>query len=203
MIRSLAFVPALWIASAALPFSACSRSTAPNPGGGATAPGSTAAAAPTPPAAASEFDRKWTALAATDVETFYVGDDRGEGLMGNVRRTKRPVKVALVTKGALDPNTPPEVPSPEEIERVIRQNLAGVSACYLRLSRAGDQRSGKAIVSFQVGAAGDVQNTKVEAPAFDGTTLPSCVSGLVSHWAFPRSAKGGLAISYPFVFVGG
>ena len=202
MTRSLAFVPTLCMAAAVLPFSACSRSAAPNPGGGATAPGSTTAGASTP-APTSEFDRKWTALAATDVETFYVGDDRGEGLMGNVRRTKRPIKVALVTKGALNPNSAPEVPSPEEIEHVIRQNLAGVSACYLRLSRAGDQRSGKAIVSFQVGAAGDVQNTKVEAPAFDGTTLPSCVSGLVSRWAFPKSAKGGLAISYPFVFVGG
>jgi hypothetical protein len=161
------------------------------------------AGAATPPTAASEFDRKWASLAATDVETFYVGDDRGEGLMGNVRRTRRPLKVALVTKGALDPNTPPEVPSPEDIERVIRQSLSGVSACYLRLSRAGDQRSGKAIVSFQIGAAGDVQNTKIEAPAFDGTSLPSCVSGLVSRWAFPKSAKGGLTVSYPFVFVGG
>lgn len=202
MTRSLALVPALCITAALLPLPACSRSAAPNPGGGATAPGSATAGASTP-APTSEFDRKWTALAATDVETFYVGDDRGQGLMGNVRRTKRPPKLALVTKGALDPNTPPEVPSPEDIEHVIRQNLAGVSACYLRLSRTGDQRSGKAIVSFQVGAAGDVQNTKVEAPAFDGTALPSCVLGLVSHWAFPKSAKGGLAISYPFVFVGG
>ena len=86
---------------------------------------------------------------------------------------------------------------------MIRQNLAGVRACYLRLSRGGDQRSGKAIVSFQIGAGGDVQNTRVEAPAFDGTALPACVVGLVSHWAFPKSLKGGLAISYPFVFVGG
>jgi hypothetical protein len=26
---------------------------------------------------------------------------------------------------------------------------------------------------------------------------------MVSHWVFPKSQKGGLAISYPFVFVGG
>ena len=76
-------------------------------------------------------------------------------------------------------------------------------ACYLRLSRAGDQRSGKAIVSFQIGAGGDVQNLRVEAPSFDGASLPSCVSGIVSRWAFPRALTGGLAISYPFVFVGG
>jgi hypothetical protein len=193
MARLFGLLLAVAIGVAVSPLTACSKGSPPVP----------SAAGASTPAPSSEFDRKWTGLAATDVETFYVGDDRGEGLMGNVRRTKRPIKVALVTKGALDPDAPPEVPSPDEIEQVIRQNLAGVSACYLRLSRTGDQRSGKAIVSFQIGAAGDVQKTKVEAPAFDGTTLPSCVSGLVSHWAFPRSAKGGLAISYPFVFVGG
>src|SRR5436853_386914 len=82
---------------------ACSKSSENAAGGGAVA-----AAAPAPPAAASEFDRKWAALASTDMQAFYVEDDRGEGVMG-----------------------------------------------------------------------------------------------LVSHWAFPRSRKGGLAISYPFVFVGG
>jgi hypothetical protein len=180
---------------------ACSKSPAPS------AAGTSGAAAPSP--AQAEFDRKWAALATTDVEAFYVEDDRGEGLMGNVRRSRRSQKLALLDPakgtgpGAVDPNAVPEVPSPEQIQEVIRQNLAGVRACYLRLSRAGDQRSGKAIVSFQIGAAGDVQNTHVDAPAFDGTPLPSCVVGLVSHWAFPRSAKGGLAISYPFVFVGG
>jgi hypothetical protein len=180
--------------AAALPLAACSKASAPS-------------AATAPAAPSSDFDRKWAALAATEVEAFYVEDDRGEGLMGNVRRSRRgSQKLALVTpppKAVLDPNAPPEEPSPEEVEQVIRQNLAGVRACYLRLSRGGDQRSGKAIVSFQIGAGGDVQNTRVDAPAFDGTALPSCVMGLVSHWAFPKSVKGGLAISYPFVFVGG
>jgi hypothetical protein len=180
--------------AAALPLSACSKASAPSAGSAPAAP-------------ASDFDRKWAALAATEVEAFYVEDDRGEGLMGNVRRSRRSSqKLALVTpppKAVLDPNAPPVEPSPEEVEQVIRQNLAGVRACYLRLSRGGDQRSGKAIVSFQIGARGDVQNTRVDAPAFDGTALPSCVMGLVSHWAFPKSVKGGLAISYPFVFVGG
>jgi hypothetical protein len=78
-----------------------------------------------------------------------------------------------------------------------------VKACYLRIARDGEQRSGKAIVSFDVGPAGDVRGTKVDAPSFQGTSLPTCVSGMVSHWSFPKSQSGGLAISYPFVFVGG
>ena len=119
--------------------------------------------------------------------------------MGNVRRARKQEPQVAARPG----NDTPQNLSNEEVQRVIRQNLPGVRACYLRIARDGDQRSGKAIVSFQVGPSGDVQDTKVDAPAFQGTSLPNCVSGTVSRWAFPKSQKGGLAISYPFVFVGG
>ena len=42
-----------------------------------------------PAAATPEFDQKWSALADKELEVFYIEDDRGEGLMGNVRRAKR------------------------------------------------------------------------------------------------------------------
>ncbi len=157
------------------------------------------AAAPTAAAPSAEFDQKWAALASKDVDAFYVEDDRGEGLMGNVRRARR----AQPAEQKDDPVAPHENLSQEEIQQVIRQNLPGVKACFLRISREGEQRSGKAIVSFDVGPAGDVRDTKVDAPSFQGTSLPNCVSGMVSHWAFPKSQGGGLAVSYPFVFVGG
>jgi hypothetical protein len=155
-----------------------------------------------PAAATAEFDQKWSSLAEKDLEVFYIEDDRGEGLMGNVRRARRGNNDALNAK-VEDSRTVPPVPSQEAVQRVIKQNLAGVRACFLRIGRDGDQRSGKAIVSFEIGAAGDVHDTKVDAPAFQGTSLPGCVLGMVSHWVFPKSQKGGLAISYPFVFVGG
>ena len=122
--------------------------------------------------------------------------------MGNVRRARRGSNDALNAKVEELKSIPP-VPSQESVQRVIKQNLAGVRACFLRIGRDGDQRSGKAIVSFEIGAGGDVHDTKVDAPAFQGTSLPGCVLGMVSHWVFPKSQKGGLAISYPFVFVGG
>ena len=149
-----------------------------------------------------EFDQKWSQLAEKDTDVFYIEDDRGEGLMGNVRRARRGNNDALNAK-AYDPIGTPATLSNEAVQRVIRQNLAGVRACFLRIGRDGDQRSGKAIVSFEIGAGGDVHDTKVDAPAFQGTSLPGCVLGMVSHWVFPKSQKGGLAISYPFVFVGG
>ena len=119
-----------------------------------------------------------------------------------MRRARRGNNDALAAK-VENATATPVVPSQEAVQRVIRQNLAGVRACFLRVGRDGDQRSGKAIVSFEIGAAGDVRDTKVDAPAFQGTSLPGCVLGMVSHWVFPKSQKGGLAISYPFVFVGG
>jgi hypothetical protein len=153
-------------------------------------------------AATPEFDQKWSTLADKDLEVFYIEDDRGEGLMGNVRRARHGNNDALGDKAAATMGTPATL-SQDAVQRVIRQNLAGVRACFLRVGRDGDQRSGKAIVSFEIAAGGDVQNTKVDAPAFQGTSLPGCVLGMVSHWVFPKSQKGGLAISYPFVFVGG
>jgi hypothetical protein len=164
------------------------------------------AAAPAPNAtsgtATAEFDKKWAALSAKDQDAFYVEDDRGEGLMGNVRRARHEEPPAAAAEKT-DPMGPQENLTPQAIQQVIKQNLPGVKACYLRISREGEQRSGKAIVSFGVGPAGDVHDTKVDAPSFEGTTLPTCVSGMVSHWAFPKSHNGGPPISYPFVFVGG
>ena len=153
-------------------------------------------------ASTPDFDQKWSTLADKELEVFYIEDDRGEGLMGNVRRARRGSSDALNAK-VEDSSGTPVKPSQEAVQKVIRQNLAGVRACFLRVGRDGNQRSGKAIVSFEVGPAGDVHDTKVDAPAFQGTSLPGCVLGMVSHWVFPKSQQGGLAVSYPFVFVGG
>lgn len=174
--------------------SACSKKAPPGAGSPAAPP--------------NEFDRAWTELAQKNADTFYIEDDRGEGLMGNVLRAQTgamamaPNMAASMRQGN-DQADLPVTPKPEEVQKVIRQNLAGVKSCYLRISREGEPRSGKAIVSFKIGASGHVEELRVEAPAFTGTTLPACVTGQIARWEFPASRKGGLAISYPFVFVGG
>jgi hypothetical protein len=169
---------------------------------------------PTPPPAPKaiapadpNFDRAWTSLAQKGVDAFYIEDDRAEGLMGNVLRAQSgalamapDLQASLRQPGG---QALPVSPNPEEVQKVIRQNLAGVKSCYLRVARDGDSRSGKAIVSFLVGASGHVEDLRVEAPAFTDTPLPACVSGQIAHWVFPASQKGGLAVSYPFVFVSG
>jgi hypothetical protein len=73
----------------------------------------------------------------------------------------------------------------------------------MSIARTGQVRSGKAIVSFAIGADGRPASVKVDAPTFHDTPLPGCVTAQIARWSFPRSQKGGGSVSYPFVFVGG
>jgi len=165
------------------------------------APAAVAAASTSDP----DFDKKWAELAKSGADVAYIEDDRGEGLMGNVRRASR-VKAepppaepsAAQAAGAL-----PDAPAGEDIQRIIRGNLVAVRGCYMNIARTGQARSGKAIVSFAIGADGRASSVRVDAPTFRDTPLPACVTAQVARWSFPKSQKGGGAVSYPFVFVGG
>jgi hypothetical protein len=160
-----------------------------------------------PPAPNAAFDQRWARLAAAGGEPLYVQDDRGQALMGSVLGAQAgavdmAALLAQSFKGGTRPTALPDQPDPTEVQRLVRRYLPGVKSCYQQLSRAGDGRSGKAIVTFQIASSGHVQAPAVDAPAFDGTPLPACIGGQVSHWVFPPSRKGGPALSYPFVFVG-
>src|SRR4051812_13891118 len=110
------------------------------------------------------FDQRWTALAQQGAQTFYIEDDRGEGLMGNVMRAQggavgmAPALAESFKGGA---RSLPQKPNDQEVQRLIRQYLPGVKSCYLRMSRDGDARSGKAIVSFQIAGSGRVESLNV------------------------------------------
>jgi hypothetical protein len=126
--------------------------------------------------------------------------------MGNVRRASR-VKAeppaVQDNEAAANPGALPERPSGEQVQRIIRGNLMAVRGCFMSMARTGQARSGKAIVSFSIGADGKPTGLKVDAPTFADTPLPGCVTAQVSHWEFPKSQRGGSHVSYPFVFVSG
>jgi hypothetical protein len=168
--------------------------------GGAACAKKSAPAAPASP----EFDKKWSDLAQAGIEVSYIEDDRGEGLMGNVRRASR-VKADPPPAAPAEENAAgglPAQPPGEQIQRIIRGNLMAVRSCFMSMARTGQARSGKAIVSFTIGADGRAAGLRVDAPSFADTPLPGCVTAQVSHWEFPKSQKGGGQVSYPFVFVG-
>jgi hypothetical protein len=159
------------------------------------------------PTSDPEFDKKWAALAHAGADVAYIEDDRGEGLMGNVRRASRvkaePSPALTAPAGDQALAVLPEQPAGEEVQRIIRGNLMAVRGCYMNMARTGQAKSGKAIVSFTIGADGRPASLHVDAPTFSDTPLPGCVTAQISRWSFPKSQKGGGSISYPFVFVGG
>jgi hypothetical protein len=158
----------------------------------------------TSPPSNPEFDQKWAELAKQGSEVTYIEDDRGEGLMGNVRRASR-VKSnpPAEAPGEGQAGSLPVQPPSDQVQSIIRGNLMAVRGCYMSMARKGLARSGKAIVSFSIGADGKTVDLKVDAPAFAGTPLPGCVTAQISHWEFPKSQRGGGQVSYPFVFVSG
>jgi hypothetical protein len=151
-----------------------------------------------PPSEDPAFEARWQQVTGAN-EAVTVGDESGVSLSANVRRTSRP----KVERGAASAGGLPVEPPGDDIDRVIRGNLAGIKGCYLAAARRGNGRSGKAIVTFSIGSDGRPANVRVEAPSFVDTALPTCMTAQVSFWAFPRSQKGATAVSYPFVFVGG
>jgi hypothetical protein len=151
-----------------------------------------------------DFDKRWAELAQAGVEVAYIEDDRGEGLMGNVRRASRAraeAPVAVTAAAATTEGILPDYPPSDQVQRVIRGNLMAVRGCYMSMARSGEARSGKAIVSFTIGADGKPAGLRVDAPSFVDTPLPGCVTAQISHWEFPKSQRGGGNVSYPFVFV--
>jgi hypothetical protein len=156
-----------------------------------------------------KFDEHWRALSARtddEADVFYIEDDRGEGLMGRVRRGSQGVPRPAAPPPTTAPpaaSDPPEQPSGELVSATVRSNVPNIKACYLRLTRQGKLISGRAILSFTVDKDGSAKDVKVEAPAFEDSDLPRCMSMQAGTWTFPRSKRGGLAVSYPFVFVGG
>jgi hypothetical protein len=152
------------------------------------------------------FDQAWRALAARgdeEADVFYIEDDRGEGMMARVRRGPRTVpSPAPPPTTAPPPVGEPEQPSGEAVATTIRSNLPAIKACYLRLTRQGQTLAGRAILSFTVAKDGKAGNVRVDSPVFAESELPRCMSLQVASWSFPRSRRGGLEVSYPFVFVG-
>lgn len=151
-----------------------------------------------PPSADPQFEARWQQITAADgVEVLAVGADQGEALMGSVRRTTRRPSERPDERPALRASI-----DGSDVQDVIRSNLTAVRGCYQSVTRRGPARSGKAIVTFAIGADGRPSDVRVEAPSFQGTSLPGCLTSQIGFWAFPKSQKGGGVVSYPFVFMG-
>ena len=87
------------------------------------------------------FDQRWTTLAQQGTEAFYIEDDGGEGLMGNVRRSQSALAVKVPLKPDVKEDSLPEQPDQNKVQQMVRQYLPGVKSCYVRRSPAVSARS--------------------------------------------------------------
>jgi len=146
-----------------------------------------------------KFEQEWSNLAKGGAEPAYIeGERHGAGLMGEVRRAVDPD----LGKSPLLKELQGPLPD-SEVAKVIRANLPAVKGCYAVEERNGTAASGKAIMSLQIDATGEVKGVQVDAPAFNASGLPSCLSNNAKAWKFPKFTQGPKTYSYPFVFVGG
>jgi hypothetical protein len=154
--------------------------------------------------ASTAFDKRWEAIAAQGAQAIRIVDDQGAAMMDNVLGAQQgaiamaPYLTESMKGGPRGPL--PDRPDANEVQRLVRQYVPSVKSCYTRMTREGDTRTGKAIVSFQINTSGQVEALSVDAPAFDGSQLASCIDSMVSRWKFPPSRKGTGPSSYPFVF---
>jgi hypothetical protein len=151
-------------------------------------------------AADPAFDQEWASLEQGGAEPLFIeGELHGAGLMGEVRRAVSPSSEGPVGRTPAFNGPLPDA----EVVKVIRQNLPAVKSCYQVEERAGTIGSGKAIVSLDIdGASGAVTSVRIDAPAFQASRLPACVSARAKAWTFPKFTAT-KHFSYPFVFVGG
>jgi hypothetical protein len=87
----------------------------------------------------------------------------------------------------------------ELIRKVIRENLAGVRACYERALSATPSLDGKVSVKFTIGLEGNVPSAAVAQSTVGNPALEECVAGRMRMLHFPRS-RGVAVVTYPFIF---
>ncbi len=143
---------------------------------------------------ASPFEEKWASLKVDPA--VIQSDSKGAGLVGEVRRaTETEAPLAEVTGDVVG-----EL-SDSAAAGVVRHNVGGVKGCYAIAARDG-AGSGKAILNLDIDMTGAVASVGVEAPAFEGTNLPTCMTNRAKNWQFPKFSEGPKHFSYPFVFAG-
>ena len=89
----------------------------------------------------------------------------------------------------------------EEIEAVIRANLAQIKACYERFLQSNRDLAGRVTTNFTISAEGRVTSASVASSDLGSPGAEGCMTGAIRRWKFPLPRGGGVVqVKYPFVF---
>ena len=99
---------------------------------------------------------------------------------------------APATQGTLDDDL---------IRRVVRAHSPEIEACYATALGRDAEANGIVLVTFTIGASGEVTAAKIGSSDIGDETLHGCMLAAVQGWLFPRPEGGSVEVDYPFVLV--
>lgn len=89
----------------------------------------------------------------------------------------------------------------EIIQRVVRQNRAGIKACYEQELQKSPGLSGEVTMAFTIGPRGDVLSVTKAQSTLNHGGVEQCVMQRIRRWVFPEPKGGGMVkVRYPFRF---
>lgn len=89
----------------------------------------------------------------------------------------------------------------EEIDAVIKQNLAQIRACYERNLQGNRGLAGRVKVAFVIMSSGRVQSANIVTSDLNNSATEGCIASVIRRWKFPLPRGGGVVnVNYPFVF---
>jgi TonB family protein len=89
----------------------------------------------------------------------------------------------------------------EEIDAVIKQNLAQIRACYERNLQGNRGLAGRVKVAFVIVSTGRVSSSEVVSSDLNNGATEGCIRDVIRRWQFPLPRGGGIVnVNYPFVF---
>lgn len=89
----------------------------------------------------------------------------------------------------------------EEIEAVIRANLAQIKACYERFLQGKRDLGGRVMTHFTIGTNGRVTASSIASSDLGSPGCDNCIQTAIARWKFPLPRGGGVVtVKYPFVF---
>jgi TonB family protein len=89
---------------------------------------------------------------------------------------------------------------PQQIARAIRSRLAEIRACYERALKRRPDIGGKLVLRFTLTAMGTVSSVEIDEDTLDDDEVTRCVRGAVRGWRFAAPPRGGLVVTFPFLF---
>ena len=90
--------------------------------------------------------------------------------------------------------------SKQEINRVIRRNLARFKYCYEKQLKRNPELSGKVKVQFTILGSGRVGEVQALEDTMGEPAVAQCIVSRVKRWRFPKPDGGSVTVAFPFVF---